>query len=67
MPREAPTFTRFLAALSEHLREFTPEFAEAESGMVGALHAVNALLIFWLAVATAIRVTRGLRSLDRRV
>ena len=42
-------------------------FAEAENGMVGALHVVNALLIFWLAVATAIRVTRALRSLDGRV
>lgn len=42
-------------------------FAEAGNGMVGALHSVNALLIFWLAVATAIRVTRGLRSLDARV
>lgn len=36
-------------------------FAEAENGMVGALHAVNALLIFWLAIATALRVTRQLR------
>ena len=37
-------------------------FAEASNGNVGALHAVNALLIFWLAIATALRVTRQLRS-----
>ncbi len=42
-------------------------FAESESGTVASLHAVNALLIFWLAIATALRVTRGLRSLDARV
>ena len=42
-------------------------FAEAGNGNIGALHAVNALLIFWLAIATALRVTRGLRSLDARV
>ena len=37
-------------------------FAEAENGTVGALHAVNALLIFWLTIATALRVTRQLRA-----
>jgi hypothetical protein len=37
-------------------------FAEAENGNIGALHTVNALLIFWLAIATALRVTRQMRS-----
>ena len=32
-PGEEPTFARFLARLREHYREFTPEFAEAESGV----------------------------------
>jgi anaerobic selenocysteine-containing dehydrogenase len=35
-PHEAPSFARFRAALGEHLREFTPEFAEAESGVARA-------------------------------
>ena len=37
-------------------------FAEAENGNIGALHTVNALLIFWLAITTALRVTRQLRA-----
>jgi anaerobic selenocysteine-containing dehydrogenase len=32
-PEEAPTFAGFLAALQEQYREFTPERAEAESGV----------------------------------
>ncbi len=32
-PGEEPTFARFLAALQEHYQRFTPEFAEAESGV----------------------------------
>jgi anaerobic selenocysteine-containing dehydrogenase len=32
-PGEEPTFARFVASLKEHYREFTPEFAEAESGV----------------------------------
>lgn len=36
-------------------------FAEADNGNIGALHAVNALLIFWLAIATALRATRQMR------
>jgi anaerobic selenocysteine-containing dehydrogenase len=32
-PDEAPTFAGFVAILRDHYREFTPEFAEAESGV----------------------------------
>jgi anaerobic selenocysteine-containing dehydrogenase len=32
-PGEEPTFASFLAALKQHYRDFTPAFAEAESGV----------------------------------
>jgi anaerobic selenocysteine-containing dehydrogenase len=32
-PEAEPTFARFLTALREHYRSYTPEFAEAESGV----------------------------------
>jgi len=61
-PHDTPSFGRFLDALREHCREFTPEFAEAESGVPRARIVEVARLIGAARGAFAAHVWRGSAS-----
>jgi anaerobic selenocysteine-containing dehydrogenase len=61
-PSLAPTFESFIQALLEHYREFTPEFAEAESGVPRAKIVEVARLIGDAQGAFASHVWRGTAS-----
>jgi anaerobic selenocysteine-containing dehydrogenase len=61
-PQEPSSFARFLDALREHCREFTPEFAEAESGVPRARIVEVARLIGAARGAFAAHVWRGSAS-----
>ena len=61
-PNIEPTFAHFQAALKEHYREFTPEFAEAESGVPREKIVAVARLIGAARGAFASHVWRGTAS-----
>jgi len=61
-PGEEPTFQRFLESLREHYREFTPAYAEAESGVPRQKIVEVARLIGQARGAFASHVWRGTAS-----
>ncbi len=61
-PHAAPTFAAFLAALREHYKEFTPAFAEAESGVPRQTIVEVARLVGGARGAFASHVWRGTAS-----
>jgi anaerobic selenocysteine-containing dehydrogenase len=58
-PADAPTFAAFLARLREHLAPYTPEFAEAESGVPASQVVEVARLVGRARGAFASHVWRG--------